>query len=83
MSDERLRRWRLVLGGDRADGTGVPLDEHDRDVDGALDAVYRIAAGWAGWERVRRSRAGSVHLRSSSPRASCGCSSRMRSSDST
>src|SRR4051794_20654737 len=40
MSDERLRRWRLVLGGDEAEGTGVDLGATDRAMDGALDAVY-------------------------------------------
>jgi Mg-chelatase subunit ChlD len=41
---ERLRRWRLVLGGtaddQRADGTGVGLDGDDARVDAALAAVY-------------------------------------------
>ena len=40
MSDERLRRWRLVLGGDEAEGTGQELRGEDRGVDGALAAVY-------------------------------------------
>ena len=40
MAEERLRRWRLVLGGDAAEGTGVSLDGEDRGIDGALDAVY-------------------------------------------
>jgi Mg-chelatase subunit ChlD len=40
VSDERLRRWRLVLGGEDADGTGVGLSREDRAVDGALAAVY-------------------------------------------
>src|SRR3954471_15556902 len=40
MAEERLRRWRLVLGGDQAEGTGVRLDRRDREIDGALDAVY-------------------------------------------
>src|SRR5262245_39512615 len=37
---DRLRRWRLVLGGDEADGTGVDLGDVDRSVDGALAALY-------------------------------------------
>src|SRR4051794_15493443 len=45
---ERLRRWRLVLGGDEADGTGVDLGKGDRDMDGALDAVYGQRAGGLG-----------------------------------
>src|SRR3954462_3825759 len=48
MSEERLRRWRLVLGGDEADGTGVDLGRGDRGMDGALDAVYGERAGGLG-----------------------------------
>ncbi|MEV1024518.1 VWA domain-containing protein [Streptomyces sp. NPDC050264] len=38
--DERLRRWRLVLGGDAADGTGCRLAGEDAAMDGALAALY-------------------------------------------
>jgi len=38
--DERLRRWRLLLGGGD-DGTGVELSGEDARVDGVLDALYR------------------------------------------
>ena len=37
---ERLRRWRLVLGGGDADGTGGRLRGDDRRIDGALGALY-------------------------------------------
>lgn len=37
---ERLRRWRLVLGGDAADGTGCELSGRDAAMDGALTALY-------------------------------------------
>jgi Mg-chelatase subunit ChlD len=37
---ERLRRWRLVLGGDRADGTGYGLTGRDAAMDAALAALY-------------------------------------------
>jgi Mg-chelatase subunit ChlD len=37
--DERLRRWRLVLGGGQ-DGTGVTLNRSDASVDAALAALY-------------------------------------------
>jgi Mg-chelatase subunit ChlD len=37
---ERLRRWRLMLGGDKADGTGVALDKRDAAIDGCLAALY-------------------------------------------
>jgi hypothetical protein len=40
MSEERLRRWRLVLGSEEADGTGVALDDADLAVDRALGALY-------------------------------------------
>ncbi|NGO49091.1 hypothetical protein G6048_45805, partial [Streptomyces sp. YC419] len=39
-SDERLRRWRLVLGGAEADGTGYELAGQDAGMDGALGALY-------------------------------------------
>ena len=39
-ADERLRRWRLVLGGD-ADGTGCRLGGRDAAMDRALSALYR------------------------------------------
>ncbi|MFB7633850.1 VWA domain-containing protein [Streptomyces sp. NPDC056149] len=37
---ERLRRWRLVLGGAGADGTGCALRGADAARDGALEALY-------------------------------------------
>ncbi len=39
---ERLRRWRLVLGGDDADGTGIALGADDARMDAALGAVYDV-----------------------------------------
>lgn len=39
-TDERLRRWRLILGGNEADGTGCPLQADDLNMDKALDALY-------------------------------------------
>ncbi|MFC9058793.1 VWA domain-containing protein [Streptomyces sp. NPDC057074] len=39
-AQERLRRWRLVLGGDPADGTGRTLSGQDAAMDGALTALY-------------------------------------------
>jgi Mg-chelatase subunit ChlD len=38
--DERLRRWRLALGGGDADGTGVRLSAGDGAIDQALAALY-------------------------------------------
>ncbi|WP_328385042.1 VWA domain-containing protein [Streptomyces sp. NBC_00400] len=37
---ERLRRWRLVLGGGGADGTGCELRGRDAAMDGALASLY-------------------------------------------
>lgn len=37
---ERLRRWRLVLGGAEADGSEVRLSGEDRGMDRALAALY-------------------------------------------
>jgi hypothetical protein len=44
-ADERLRRWRLVLGGADAsgapaDGTGISLSGEQAAIDAALAAVY-------------------------------------------
>ncbi|MGV9695361.1 vWA domain-containing protein [Streptomyces sp. NPDC003470] len=50
---ERLRRWRLVLGGDTADGTGCALSGRDAAMDGALTALY----GGSGRPRTRGDRA--------------------------
>ncbi|MFI6480731.1 VWA domain-containing protein [Nonomuraea sp. NPDC050663] len=43
--DERVRRWRLVLGGGEADGTGMSLRGDDAQMDGALSAVYEGRGG--------------------------------------
>lgn len=37
---ERMRRWRLILGGGHADGTGMALQGADAAMDGALQALY-------------------------------------------
>jgi Mg-chelatase subunit ChlD len=42
--DERLRRWRLVLGGEQ-DGTGCRLGGRDAAMDRALAALYRSGDG--------------------------------------
>ncbi|MEU9884060.1 VWA domain-containing protein [Sphaerisporangium sp. NPDC051011] len=42
--DERLRRWRLALGGD-ADGTGCALSGDDAQMDAALAALYNGGRG--------------------------------------
>lgn len=42
--DERLRRWRLVLGGEQ-DGTGRSLSGADAGIDAALSALYGSGQG--------------------------------------
>jgi Mg-chelatase subunit ChlD len=39
-SAERTRRWRLVLGGGEADGTGCLLGDTDKQIDRSLQALY-------------------------------------------
>jgi hypothetical protein len=39
-NDERLRRWRLVLGGGAAEGTGCPLEGVDAAIDATLGQLY-------------------------------------------
>jgi Mg-chelatase subunit ChlD len=44
--EERLRRWRLVLGGEGGnDGTGATLDANDQGMDEVLSALYRSQSG--------------------------------------
>ncbi|MBA3876972.1 MAG: hypothetical protein C0498_08555 [Anaerolinea sp.] len=40
MTDERLRRWRMILGGAEVDGTGVALAGDDLKRDQALERLY-------------------------------------------
>ncbi|MEU8763098.1 VWA domain-containing protein [Streptomyces sp. NPDC048659] len=54
LGPERLRRWRLVLGGGPADGTGHDLGGTDAAMDRALGALYdrrEPAAAGSGRER--------------------------------
>src|SRR6516225_9094809 len=60
--DERMRRWRLVLGA--ADGTGVALTGDDARIDVALGALYDSDEG-AGPDSASRRQAG---LGASAPR---------------
>jgi len=55
--DERLRRWRLILGGEGADGVHQPLRGLDLEMDQALSALYdseRTAGLGAAAPRVAR-----------------------------
>lgn len=61
---ERLRRWRMVLGGGEADGTGHVPAGRDAAMDAALDALY--GGGRAGGPR-KGSGARSAGLGGSAP----------------
>jgi Mg-chelatase subunit ChlD len=61
--DERLRRWRLALGG-ADDGIGVPLNGFDARIDSALGALYDSDAS-DGRQGARQRQAG---LGASAPR---------------
>ncbi|WP_329135645.1 VWA domain-containing protein [Streptomyces sp. NBC_01476] len=54
-ADERLRRWRLVLGGGPADGTGCELAGRDAAMDRTLTAVYGGGGGAGGSRGSERS----------------------------
>lgn len=40
MEEEYLKRWRLILGGNEADGTGITLTPEEQCIDQSLEAVY-------------------------------------------
>ena len=44
-SEERLRRWRLLLGGHEADGIGFSLGGEDVTMDKAMQALYDPGLG--------------------------------------
>jgi Mg-chelatase subunit ChlD len=50
-NDERLRRWRLILGGDQADGTSVSLSTTDAAMDRCLSALYEASGQGNGGKR--------------------------------
>ena len=39
-NEQELRKWRLILGGDEADGTGFVLSEEEKQLDHALTVLY-------------------------------------------
>lgn len=45
--EEQLRRWRLLLGGSNAEGTGCSLTGADIEIDRALSSLYDPASGEA------------------------------------
>ncbi|MFK4084059.1 VWA domain-containing protein [Kribbella sp. NPDC020789] len=50
--NERLRRWRLVLGGEAEPETGTTLSGADQSIDKALAALYDAAPGDHGGQRA-------------------------------
>jgi ribosomal protein S18 len=65
-SEERIRRWRLALGGGD-DGTGVPLTGDDARIDAALGELYDAQGeGQPGTDRALAKRGGG--LGASAPR---------------
>lgn len=40
MEEEYLKRWRLILGGNEADGTGITLTPEEQRINQSLEAVY-------------------------------------------
>lgn len=39
-NEQHIRKWRLILGGQQNDGTGVSLNERDLQMDKTLEALY-------------------------------------------
>lgn len=40
MEEEYLKRWRLILGGNEANGTGITLTQEEQRIDQSLEAIY-------------------------------------------
>lgn len=77
MQEEYLKRWRLILGGDEADGTGVSLSKEEIRMDECLEAVYdsdRSAGLGSSAPKVSRWLG---DIREFFPRVSCRLSSGM------
>jgi Mg-chelatase subunit ChlD len=53
VTDERVKRWRLALGGGDADGTGVKVSGDDAARDAAMAALYDSERGGVGQGRER------------------------------
>jgi Mg-chelatase subunit ChlD len=39
-NEQHIRKWRLILGGQQNDGTGISLNERDVQIDKTLEALY-------------------------------------------
>ena len=40
INEQHIRKWRLILGGQQNDGTGISLSERDMQMDNTLEALY-------------------------------------------
>ncbi len=58
-ADERLRRWRLILGGGEAEGTGISLIGDSLAMDQTLEALYDAALSGSDQQGGRRGGLGS------------------------
>jgi Mg-chelatase subunit ChlD len=61
--EERLRRWRLVLGGGAADGMDLALAGADANIDAALAALYSVGEGNQSKTKNRKGGLGGSSLR--------------------
>jgi hypothetical protein len=39
-NEQHIRKWRLILGGQENDGTGISLSDRDKQMDNTLEALY-------------------------------------------
>ena len=42
LTADNLKKWRLILGGEEADGIGITLDENANEIDTSLSALYEF-----------------------------------------
>jgi Mg-chelatase subunit ChlD len=61
-ADERMRRWRLVLGADSAEAMSFSLSSADQEMDGALSWLYGQSGGGASADRTAGLGASSPHV---------------------
>src|SRR6266542_2471729 len=62
MNEERMRRWRLVLGSEAEPETGTTLSAEDRSVDAALAALYDATPSEGGMQRDAVERLGITRM---------------------
>ena len=62
MAKSDIRRWRLILGGGKADGTGIALGNADKDIDLLLNKIYGTDSLTRGAAISRKGGTGSSNL---------------------